>query len=78
MGLPTPAEKVAFVDEILSGVRQHILERADKIPDDWDGIELRRLMTDYFRLYVDLPSRMTGNTRRALNYKQELVRKNLL
>ncbi len=78
MAIQTPEQKIAFVEEVLDDLRTHIHERVDKMPAEWDGIELRRYMTDYFRLYVDLPSRMTGNTRRALDYKAALVKGNLL
>lgn len=73
-----PEDKMQFVDEVLSGLRKHMAERVGRMPMEWDGIELRRYMTDYFRLYVDMPSRMTGNTRRALDYRKTLVSQNLL
>jgi hypothetical protein len=78
MAIQTPEEKLAFVEEVIDDLRTHILQRVNKMPAEWDGIEMRRYMTDYFRLYVDLPSRMTGNTRRALDYKKALVTGNLL
>lgn len=78
MAIQTPEEKLAFVDSVIGELREHIERRVNKMPAEWDGIEMRRYMTDYFRLYVDMPTRMTGNTRRALDYKAALVTGNLL
>lgn len=78
MALHTTEEKVQFVDEVIADLRKHMTERAGRMPAEWDGIEMRRYMTDYFRLYVDMPTRMQGNTRRALDYKKALVSNNLL
>ncbi len=78
MAMQTPEEKLAFVEEVINEMRHHMKYRVARMPAGWDGIELRRYMTDYFRLYVDLPSRMTGNTRRALDYKKALITGNLL
>lgn len=48
----TLAEKVRFVEELTSHVKQSLIEQAEKWPEEWDGHELRRLVARRFQLAV--------------------------
>jgi hypothetical protein len=39
-------EKTQFVLDICDNLRDAMLERVEKMPEGWDGIELRQLMSD--------------------------------
>lgn len=44
------ADQIRFVKELSDNVTQSVIEQihANKIPHEWDGIELRRLMAYHF------------------------------
>jgi hypothetical protein len=42
-------EKEDFIEEILEVTKEKIMAKLDKIPEDWDGFELRQLIADYTR-----------------------------
>lgn len=39
-------EKTKFILDITENLRNLLLERVDKMPEQWDGIELRELLVD--------------------------------
>jgi hypothetical protein len=39
-------EKTEFVLELCDTLRDTLLERVARMPDEWDGIEIRQLMVD--------------------------------
>lgn len=43
----TKEEKVVFINEILGTLRGSLIQKVDKMPEEWDGFELRRLIADY-------------------------------
>ena len=42
-------EKTQFILDITDNLRDALLERVEKIPEQWDGIELRQLLVDVAR-----------------------------
>ena len=44
----TKQEQSEFVMDLIDGVKAKILERIDKVPEDWNGVELRHLIADKF------------------------------
>lgn len=71
-------EKRAFIIGLLEDVKQTMLKQVDSMPEHWDGHELRRLMTERFKQHVDSPTIMKGSTRRGMEYKEAVIRHNLL
>ncbi len=43
----TKEEKIKFIEDILDIMRESLLKKVDKMPEEWDGYELRRLIADY-------------------------------
>lgn len=43
----TKEEKIKFIEDILDTMRGSLLKKVDKMPEEWDGFELRRLIADY-------------------------------
>lgn len=43
----TKEEKIKFIKDILDTMRESLLKKVDKMPEEWDGYELRRLIADY-------------------------------
>lgn len=39
-------EKTQFVNDICDNLRHALLERVSKMPEDWDGIEIREFLAD--------------------------------
>ena len=39
-------EKTQFILDITDNLRDALLEQVSKMPDEWDGIELRQLVSD--------------------------------
>lgn len=44
----TKAEKKKFIRDLVGSVRFLLLDRVDKVPEEWDGIELRQWIADTF------------------------------
>lgn len=43
----TKEEKIKFIEDILDTMRESLLKKVDKMPEEWDGYEIRRLIADY-------------------------------
>ena len=41
-------ERKEFISSLMGTVEEKLLEDAEQMPDEWDGIELRRLIKDRF------------------------------
>ncbi len=48
----TKEEKIKFVNGIIDNVKEEILNKVDKMPENWDGIELRFYVKDCFSTIV--------------------------
>lgn len=44
----TQAEKRRFIRELAANVVRSVIEAVPKMPDEWDGHELRRFLADKF------------------------------
>jgi len=64
----TKREQKVFVSGLIGNVKGEILGKMDKFPDDWDGIELRWYIRDYFGACV-----LTGNKKRERDYKNTVL-----
>ena len=43
----TKEEKIKFIEDILDTMRGSLLGKVDKMPEEWDGFEIHRLIADY-------------------------------
>lgn len=64
-----------FINEMIENVKQEILRRAESIPEEWDGIELRWLIRDHFNL---IAIEGVGSNKRKRDYNNEVLVKNLV
>lgn len=64
----TPHEQVRFVKELTKAITDELLAniRSGRIPEEWDGIELRQLMADRYTHAV-FKSMFTRSRRVAYN-----------
>lgn len=53
------AEKIRFVKDLTESVCDSVTNciRSGKVPEEWDGIELRHLLAEKFRQYVPAMSK---------------------
>lgn len=79
----TKAEKRKFLRELTSNVLKDVLAKVDQMPDEWDGIELRRYLADRFEAAsIKLPGSKFGGERKAMRsryraYRNEVLVRNL-
>lgn len=64
----TYAEKRVFVDELISRVQAEIVAKIPKMPDEWDGHELRRYIADQFEDCARMSQCSPGNDRKRRSY----------
>lgn len=62
----TKEEKIKFIEGILDTMRESLLKKVDKMPEEWDGFELRRLIADYAEEQIAF-AKMDKSRRRAYN-----------
>lgn len=71
-----------FLIELLDSIKTDILARAAAMPDNWDGHELRRYVSDQTRHLAgghlqEGNARATGNTKRLKAYRNDVITRNL-
>lgn len=60
-------EQKIFVNNIIKNVKDHLIKDLKKIPDNWDGLELRWFIADHFNLIV-FEKKNNKRRREYLNY----------
>jgi hypothetical protein len=60
------SEKIIFIRELIGNVQKDILSQVGKMPDSWDGIELRRYIADKFE-EANIKRTMTPQRKREYN-----------
>jgi hypothetical protein len=78
----TKAEKLQFIADLTADVTALIISKIDKMPEEWDGGELRRYIADSFDAQVFEPFD-TGSvwgfqrSKRLAAYRNECLTRNL-
>jgi len=72
----TKAQKKAFIRELFKSIEISLIEKIDKMPEEWDGIEIRELAADKFAEST-LFHRRRDLRQRATNYRNEVIVRNL-
>ena len=77
MALRTMPEKSAFVHDLIDSVRAELLRdiAAEKIPEHWDGIELREWIAERFAR--SMAAMLRKDKRRMRAYRNEVLIRNL-
>ena len=66
-------EKHKFIAELVESVSTTVHANVDKMPEEWNGIELRQYLADKFADAADYKMPRT----RKLNYNNEVIVRNL-
>ncbi len=69
-------KKDAFVQSIVDDLKLSVLSRIPKMPEDWDGHELRQFIGDYYNEHYIWGTSLTGKRKR--DYKNTCLVDNLL
>lgn len=70
----TVEEKSKFITDLMDNAKYEILKKVDKMPENWNGIEIREYITDYVSENVRL--RPMGR-RRLLRYRNDIITKGI-
>ena len=62
-------EKEVFIKELIENVEKEILSKSFNTPENWDGIELRWLISESFNSII-LPIYTDKRSNRYKNYKR--------
>jgi hypothetical protein len=44
--MKTPAQKTAFIEQLLETLKGELLANVEKMPEEWDGFEIRQYVAD--------------------------------
>lgn len=73
--------RVDFVHDLIDAVKRDIIDKADMMPDEWDGEELRRYIADRFERECNLLARgqvrSSGSSKRLAAYNAECAKRGL-
>lgn len=72
----TKQEKEQFVKDLMGHVQASLLRKLDKVPEEWDGMELRMWIADTFDW--ERTGSMVMEKKRLKNYKNEVLVNNLV
>ena len=72
----TKQEQIDFINLIIDDSKEHLLHIMDtkEIPENWDGVELRWFIRDYFNYCIWYPE----NDKRKREYKNDILVNNLI
>jgi hypothetical protein len=78
----TKEEKQQFIGDLIATVRASIVARVDEMPEEWDGLELRRYIADKFEEQVFEPFDVGSvwgyqRSKRFAAYRNEYIVRNL-
>lgn len=71
----TRKEQKQFVTDLTRGIRKTLLERLPRVPEEWDGIELRQWISDVTKNQAVTAGHLAGSRQRA--YNETIIRKDL-
>lgn len=69
-------EKDKFINDVIEDLRQEVKKRTDRMPEDWDGHEIRQFIADYYTSNFIFGTALTG--KRKKDYKNTCLVDNLL
>jgi hypothetical protein len=70
----TKEERQAFIKEHIQAVQTHVLLMVSKMPDTWDGLELKQYVSDSFNI---TPVWWRGKLKRKKEYNNDVMVNNL-
>lgn len=73
----TKKEKRAFIRELMGAMQKSLLAEVERMPPEWDGVELRQLIADRANAANYLSHHLRGQTLRGKAYKREKIERRL-
>lgn len=70
----TRTEQRQFVDNLMTSINRSLLEKIDKLPEDWDGREIRQWISDTVR---EQAGTLDRKTKRFRDYQNAVAVNNL-
>lgn len=61
-------EKTAFIETITANIRTDLLKVVDRIPEEWDGFELRQLLADTIKYHYNYSKMNVARFRKYNNF----------
>lgn len=71
----TSNEQREFVESICNDLKESLLKKLPKIPEDWDGHEIRQWILDYYSDNYVIGTALSGGRKR--DYKNTIIVNNL-
>ena len=68
-------EKEKLLKDFIGNVQKSMLEKLDRVPEDWDGHELREWVGETF--YFERTQAMARDKKRLKKYKNDVLVNNL-
>ena len=65
-----------IVNELIDNLRKNVLEKVEKFPEHWDGIEIRHFVADWFKQYYCY--KPIASRKRKSAYLNEIYTRNLM
>jgi len=67
------AEKKRFIRDITRNLKNEMLKKIDKIPENWNGIELRIYLVEMAKDFLVFSSSRTSNKRLLRSVKNSII-----
>jgi len=72
----TEDEKITFIITYLNQTAENLCNKVDKMPEEWNGVELRWLIAETFTSEV-IPSYRDKRSSRYRSYENTCITKNI-
>jgi hypothetical protein len=72
----TKTEQEQLIISLTQNLQSDLLKKVDKMPENWDGHEIRRFVLDYFQTNYVIGTALNGKRKRE--YNNTIIVENLL
>lgn len=69
-------EQIEMIVSIMKNLEADLMSKVDKIPDEWNGFEIKQWISDYYKSHFVQNKALNGI--RLKNYNNDIRVKNLL
>lgn len=75
--ISTKKGKEAFIKNLSASMLKSFLEKSDRLPEDWNGIEIRTWMAESWARESNAPQYLKANTKRGRDFRSAKYNNNL-
>ena len=75
--LDYPEGKREFIISLMDSMKEGLLEKVDKMPENWDGFELRWLIAEYVAEQSNFYTSYDNRSSRKRNFHNERIVRNI-